>query len=176
MSDEPLSRIRRGLAGPAMVSSQPAQRFQDMPMVIGLQTAPPHRAIIHVQHHQERDRSLPLLFELPAHDLPAAHRLRGSPPRQHLRADGGQERVVRANGTAAGLYSFAMILGYSRRRSVESTTRQDLPTQAEMASQVGPRLCHQRPPRERFMLLSRHDVGGQGICVRASIKTISLKP
>jgi transposase len=49
-------------------------------------------------------------------------------PGMQAQADWGQERVVWADGTAAVVYSFAIILGYSRLRYVEYTTRQDLPT------------------------------------------------
>lgn len=49
-------------------------------------------------------------------------------PGAQAQADWGQERVVWADGTAETVYSFAMVLGYSRLRYVEYTTRQDLPT------------------------------------------------
>jgi transposase len=40
-------------------------------------------------------------------------------PGVQAQADWGQERVVWADGAAAVVYSFAMILGYSRLRYVE---------------------------------------------------------
>jgi transposase len=49
-------------------------------------------------------------------------------PGVQAQADWGHEGVVWADGTPATVYSFAMVLGYSRLRYVEYTTRQDLPT------------------------------------------------
>jgi transposase len=49
-------------------------------------------------------------------------------PGMQAHADWGQQRLVWADGTAAVVSSFALILGYSRLRYVEYTTRQDLLT------------------------------------------------
>jgi len=71
-------------SGPGIAADDLAECPQAMRMVIGLQTIPPHRPIIHVQRHQERDGPLPLVLELPSGDLPATHRLGGTTPHLHL--------------------------------------------------------------------------------------------